>query len=120
MAGIHLHSVVIDVPKADHERAVAFWSAAVGVEPVVSEKYPEYAQLAHITPDVHMLVQATGDDAVRVHIDFGTPDRDGEVERLAGLGAEVVTSDNPWAVMRDPGGVVFCLCPVEGCDVSDV
>ena len=120
MSGIHLHSVVIDVPKADHERAVAFWSAAVGIEPVVSEKYPDYAQFAHITPDVHLLVQTTGDDTTRVHLDFGTTDRDGEVARLEALGAKPVTRDHPWAVMRDPAGLVFCLCPVEGCEVSDV
>jgi hypothetical protein len=120
MSGLHLHSVVIDVPRADHARAVAFWSAAVGVEPVVSEKYPDYAQFAHVTPECHLLVQATGDDAPRVHLDFGTADRDGEVTRLTGLGAEVVSTDNPWAVLRDRAGLLFCLCPVEGCDVSDV
>jgi predicted enzyme related to lactoylglutathione lyase len=120
MSGLHLHSVVVDVPRADHERAVAFWSAAVGVEPVVSEKYPEYAQFAHITPEVHLLVQATGDTSSRVHLDFGTPDRDGEVARLEELGGEVLDRTNAWVVMRDPAGVVFCICPVDGCEVSDV
>jgi predicted enzyme related to lactoylglutathione lyase len=110
-----LHGVVIDVPSAEHARAVEFWSAAIGIEPVVSEKYPDYAQFEDATPGCYLLVQSTGDSTSRVHLDFATEDRDGELDRLAALGAEEVTREHHWAVMRDPAGHPFCLCPVEGC-----
>jgi Glyoxalase-like domain len=110
-----LHGLVIDVPRADQARAVAFWSAAFGREPVVSEKYPDYAQFEDVTPDCYVLVQATDDATSRVHLDFATADRDGELNRLAGLGANEVTRDHRWGVMTDPAGHPFCLCPVDGC-----
>jgi hypothetical protein len=110
-----LHGVVIDVPRAEHARAVEFWSAALGREAVVSEKYPEYAQFEDVVPGSYLLVQATGDAASRVHLDFATVDRDGDLDRLAAAGAVEVTREHKWAVMRDPAGHPFCLCPVSGC-----
>jgi hypothetical protein len=112
---LRLHGVVIDVPRDGHERAVAFWSGALGRPPVVSDKYPDYAQFEDATPGCYLLVQATGDSASRVHLDFAAEDRDGELDRLAGLGAQEVTREHHWAVMRDPAGHPFCLCPVDGC-----
>ncbi|HVV76116.1 MAG TPA: VOC family protein [Mycobacteriales bacterium] len=110
-----LHGVVIDVPRAEHARAVAFWSAAFGREPAVSAQYPDYAQFEDVTPGCYVLVQATGDDSSRVHLDFATDDRDTDLERLAGLGAQEVTREHKWAVMRDPSGQPFCLCPASSC-----
>jgi hypothetical protein len=110
-----LHGVVIDVPSEEHAKAVEFWSAALGIEPVVSEKYPDYAQFEDATPGCYLLVQSTGDASSRVHLDFATEDRDGELDRLAGIGATEVTREHHWGVMRDPAGHPFCLCPVEGC-----
>jgi predicted enzyme related to lactoylglutathione lyase len=110
-----LQGVSIDVPRAEHERAVEFWSAAFGREPVVSEKYPEYAQFEDVVPGCYVLIQATGDSTSRVHLDFAAEDRDGELERLAGLGAAEVTREHMWGVMRDPAGHPFCVCPVSGC-----
>lgn len=110
-----LHGLVIDVPRAEHARAVEFWSAAFGREPAVSEQYPDYAQFEEVTPGCYVLVQATGDAESRVHLDFATDDRDGELDRLAELGAEEVTREHKWGVMRDPSDHPFCLCPVSGC-----
>ncbi|HVU61683.1 MAG TPA: VOC family protein [Mycobacteriales bacterium] len=110
-----LHGVVIDVPRADHTRAVEFWSAALGREPVVSDKYPDYAQFEDATPGCYLLVQATGDTTSRVHVDFATEDRDAELVRLGRIGATEVTREPRWGVMRDPAGHPFCLCPVDGC-----
>jgi predicted enzyme related to lactoylglutathione lyase len=110
-----LHGVVIDVPRADHESAVAFWSAALGRQPQTSENHPDYAQMEEAAPGCYVLVQATGDAVPRIHLDFATEDRDAELDRLAGIGAEEVTREHKWAVMRDPAGQPFCLCPVSGC-----
>jgi predicted enzyme related to lactoylglutathione lyase len=49
----------------------------------------------------------------RVHVDFSTDDRQGEVKRLVGLGAtEGETHEMPgltWTVLQDPEGNEFCV-----------
>jgi hypothetical protein len=106
---LRLAGVLVDVPKAEHDRAVAFWTAALGKQPEVSEKFPDYAQYDDVTPGVYFMVQATGDSSSRVHIDFDSEDRDADVERLTALGATQVSHRHHWVVMRDPAGVTFCL-----------
>jgi hypothetical protein len=108
-SGLRLIGAVVDVPKADHARAVEFWGPALGKEPVVSEKFPDYAQFNEVTPGLHFMVQATGDDTDRVHLDFQADDREREVSRLAALGAHEVSRSHHWAVMRDPAGATFCV-----------
>jgi predicted enzyme related to lactoylglutathione lyase len=115
MSELRLHGIVIDVPRADHERAVAFWSAAFGQEPAVSDAYPEYAQLEDVTPGCYILLQATGAPNAGMHLDFATTDRDGDLERLTAAGATQVSLAHKWAVMSDPSGQPFCLCPATGC-----
>jgi hypothetical protein len=107
--GPRLSAVVIDVPASDHARAVEFWSAALGREPYVSERYPEYAQFADATPGLTLLVQATGDHTCRVHLDLDSSDPGADVARLVALGAEVLGQRDHWVVMRDTAGVVFCI-----------
>jgi catechol 2,3-dioxygenase-like lactoylglutathione lyase family enzyme len=108
-SGLRLAGAFVDVPKADHARAVEFWAAALGKEPVVTEKFPDYAQFDEVTPGLYFMVQATGDDASRVHLDFEAEDRDGQVSRLTTLGAHEVSRSHHWAVMRDPAGNRFCV-----------
>ena len=108
-SGPRLSAVVIDVPQADHARAVEFWSAALGREPYVSDRYPEYAQFEDATPGLALLVQATGDDTRRVHLDLDSSDPAADVARLVDLGAQVLEQHDHWVVMRDTSDVVFCI-----------
>lgn len=54
----------------------------------------------------------------RVHIDFSTADREGEVARLVSLGAtREDTHEMPgltWTVLRDPEGNEFCVGSAHG------
>ncbi|MGH3879093.1 MAG: VOC family protein [Actinophytocola sp.] len=49
----------------------------------------------------------------RVHIDFATDDREGEVERLVALGAtkgeDHTVPGLTWTVLQDPEGNEFCV-----------
>ena len=48
----------------------------------------------------------------RLHLDFRPDDRDAEVDRLLGLGAERVDigqGEQTWVVLADPEGNEFCL-----------
>jgi hypothetical protein len=106
---MRLAGAFVDVPKADHERAVAFWSAALGKQPEFTGKFPDYAQYDDVTPGLYFMVQATGDDTRRVHVDFESDDRDADVARLIALGATEVGRRHHWVVLRDPAGVTFCV-----------
>jgi predicted enzyme related to lactoylglutathione lyase len=48
-----------------------------------------------------------------IHLDFGSDDREADIERLTRAGASVVeTKSNPrhtWTIMRDPEGNPFCF-----------
>jgi hypothetical protein len=108
-----LTAVLIDVPAAAHDRAATFWSAALGKEGKRSQKFPEYHALGEVTPGIEFMVQATGDDDPRIHIDIETDDIDAEVARLKGLGADEIERLNGWVIMRDPAGTVFCVVPIQ-------
>ena len=108
-ARLRLSGALVDVPKADHERAVAFWAGALGKAPVVTETFPDYAQYDEVTPGLYFMVQATGDDTRRVHLDLESEDVEADVARLTGLGATEVERSHHWVVMRDPAGVTFCI-----------
>jgi catechol 2,3-dioxygenase-like lactoylglutathione lyase family enzyme len=49
----------------------------------------------------------------RMHVDFGSDDREGEVERILGLGATRVDDHDEygvrWTVLADPEGNEFCV-----------
>src|SRR5436309_14275962 len=108
-----LTAVLIDVPASDHDAAITFWSAALGKPADRIDKYPEYAFLGQATPGIEFMVQATGDDRPRVHIDIESDDVDAEVARLTALGANEIERVNSWVIMRDPVGTVFCVVRVQ-------
>ena len=108
-----LTSVLVDVPGADHERAAAFWSAALGRDGKVYEKFPEYVSFGEATPGVEFMVQSTGDASPRIHIDIESDDVEAEVARLGALGATEIGRHDSWVVMQDPAGTVFCVVRVQ-------
>jgi hypothetical protein len=48
------------------------------------------------------------------HLDLDVNDIPAAIDEARGLGATVVTPHSDWAVMRSPGGQLFCLTPWEG------
>jgi len=105
-----LSKIVIDVAPADHDAEAAFWAAATGKPLTRFEQFPEYHG-AEITEHVGLLIQKLEDGASRVHVDIHTDDLEAEVKRLESLGAQRVTQNHLWQVMRDPAGLVFCVIP---------
>src|SRR3954451_495364 len=103
-----LTAVLVDVPKAEHQRAVTFWSAALGKEGKTYEKFPEYVVFGEATPGVEFMVQATGDDAPRVHLDIEANDAGGEVRRLGGRGPRETGRPHSGVERNAPAGTVFC------------
>lgn len=106
-----LSKIVIDVPPADHDRELAFWSAAAGQPLIQFEKHPEYHGAALHGQEFGLLVQRLEHGQARVHIDIHTDDLAAEIARLEELGAERIQEVHSWQVMRDPAGMLFCVIP---------
>jgi predicted enzyme related to lactoylglutathione lyase len=107
---------VIDVD--DLDRAVSFWSAALGAaeEPVNPASRHVYRKMLLPDAPIRILLQRTDDPKTgkeRMHLDLETDDVEAEVQRLELLGA--VRQDHQTArgydfwVMGDPWGNEFCV-----------
>jgi len=106
-----LSKIVIDVPEADHDRELAFWSGATGQQLIRFDRHPEYHGAELPGHDLGLLVQRLGDGPGRVHFDIHTDDPAAELARLEKLGAELVAQVHAWWIMRDPAGLPFCVIP---------
>jgi catechol 2,3-dioxygenase-like lactoylglutathione lyase family enzyme len=115
---LHLATVVVNVK--DMERAVRFWSAALGYQQREQEWDPEFMMLVdpdgRRTPLSLQLTDADPTQPVRVHLDLYTDEQQRHVERLVGLGATEVAghewpypTDADFVVLRDPDGNEFCV-----------
>lgn len=114
-----LSKIVIDVPPAEHDRELAFWSAAVGQRLAQGVKYPEYHGAALHGGEFGLLIQRLSHGPGRVHLDIHTDDLAAEVARLEGLGAERVQRAHSWWIMRDPAGMLFCVVPEPAGSLDD-
>ena len=100
--------IVIDCQCDDLSDHVAFWSNALGLEPVDDDSDPKYVGLAVPGDDVSVILQQVEHDS-RVHIDIETDDQDAEVMRLEKLGAKRIAAIKRWVVMEAPSGHRFCI-----------
>ena len=106
--------VFLDVPAADLEAAVGFWSAVTGWPP--SERRGEDGQFLTLLPaagSAYVKVQAV-DGPAGIHLDLDSADRPGAVSRAAALGATHAWTYHDVEVMHSPGGFAFCHTLVDG------
>ena len=104
--------VLIDHPEESFEPAAAFWAGARGGQRSVNDD-PAYESLDRLPGNVALELQRTGAGTPpRIHLDLETDDVAAETARLEALGASVETRADGWVVMKDPGGLVFCVIPV--------
>lgn len=110
---------LIDHPADRFDVALAFWAGAVGVEARPPSGDDPYVELGR-SGSVKLEAQRTGTGTPpRIHLDIETDDIVAEVTRLEQLGAEVVERPEGYVVMRDPGGMVFCVVGVQTGDLFD-
>lgn len=104
--------VCIDAPGAAHDREVEFWRDLLAGRWVGSGA-DEFAGKWHddAGSPIQLLFQRLDepDGPVRAHLDHGTDDLRREVDRLLALGAHDVAPGRGWHVLRDPGGLAFCV-----------
>ena len=113
-----LHVATVVVNTQDMERAVRFWSAALGYQQREELWDPEFMMLVDPQgarlPVSLQLTDESPKEPVRVHLDLYTDEQDRHVERLVGLGATRVDgwpypADADFIVLRDPDGNEFCV-----------
>jgi catechol 2,3-dioxygenase-like lactoylglutathione lyase family enzyme len=113
---LHVATVVLNV--ANMDRAVDFWSSALGYRPREAEWNPEFMMLEDpLRLRLPVSLQRSDDGKLqpaRVHLDLYTRQQELQVERLVALGAERVADwpyppDADFVVLRDPDGNEFCV-----------
>ncbi|WP_194814320.1 VOC family protein [Nocardia sp. XZ_19_385] len=104
----------LDRPAARFDECVTFWSTITGTEP--SERRGEDGEFLTLLPDPALFAAAgikmqavTGLGGV--HLDFDVEDIPSAVRFTLDLGAELVANHPGYAVLRSPGGQLFCFTP---------
>ena len=98
---------------AQHDAALAFWSGVTGVTPTHEEENAPYSAIGPIG-SLNLEVQRLGEGTpARIHLDIESDNPSAEIDRLIALGATVVAREQDFAVMNDPGGLVFCVVGVQ-------
>ena len=112
---VRLHHIVIDAH--DLPKLARFWTQALGWQ-VLSEREREIVIGTDENAPVGICFMPVTDQKIvknRVHLDITTEaqDRDQEIDRLLGLGAQRVdvgqTGKASWPVLADPEGNVLCV-----------
>jgi catechol 2,3-dioxygenase-like lactoylglutathione lyase family enzyme len=101
---------------ADPPALAAFWSDVLGrpVDPDGSDFFTSIGMKQEPGPSFFFIKVPEGRTAKnRCHPDLDADDREAEVIRLLGLGAERVSDHDEygarWTVLRDPAGNEFCV-----------
>lgn len=104
--------MLIDHPEGTYDAALGFWAGASGgtAAPQPGAPYASLGRVGGLGLEVQRIGAAT---PARLHLDIETDDVPSEVARLVGLGASVDEERNGYTIMRDPGGLVFCVVPVQ-------
>ena len=112
--------VLIDHPDEHWDDALAFWAGVQGLTPTgADDGMPEYRSLGTIG-SVALESQRTGAGTPpRVHLDIETDDIAAEVARVVALGASVLEAREGYTILLDPGGLVFCVVPVQTGDAFE-
>jgi len=106
---------MITIDCADPQRLAEFWTEAAGYT-----KATDWGSFIVLKPasgvGLALGLQRVPEARVaknRVHLDWHTEDRTGEVERLVKLGATVLGEKTvpglTWSVLADPEGNEFCV-----------
>jgi predicted enzyme related to lactoylglutathione lyase len=121
---VRLHHIVIDAH--DLPGLARFWTQALGWK-VLSEREREIVIGTEENAPVGICFMPTTDQKIvknRVHLDITTEaqDRDQEIDRLLGLGAQRAdigqTGKESWTVLADPEGNEFCVIRPKGTLIS--
>ncbi|MFD4409583.1 VOC family protein [Streptomyces sp. NPDC058475] len=105
----------VDRPMKEFGTATDFWTAITATR--LSEPrgdQGEFVTLLHDGADAAVKAQGVEAGDGGAHLDLAVEDVRALVESALRLGAEVVADHETWAVLRSPGGQLFCAVPWRG------
>ncbi len=117
-----LTTILIDCDDRDFDRAVSFWSEALGREAIPKQDDTRYVSLkgrlgGEGAPFVGL--QRVAAEHRAIHLDIETGDVEAEVTRLENLGARVKARVRRHLVMLAPSSHPFCVVPVQRGDFPE-
>jgi Glyoxalase-like domain len=101
---------LVDHPSSSYDEATRFWAAVTGSDTQPSAE--TYASVA-LLQDLHLETQRLGAGQPRIHLDIEADDVAAEIARVIELGATLVERHDEYAILTDPGGLLFCVVPVQ-------
>ena len=109
---MELSAKMITIDCAEPRELADWWAAVLGVE--VAQDFGEFVVLA--ARPLVLGFQRVPEEKLgknRVHVDFSSPHRGGEVDRLVKMGAKVVGEHTApglaWTTLQNPAGNEFCV-----------
>ncbi|MEW5354957.1 VOC family protein [Streptomyces sp. 16-176A] len=105
----------VDRPAARFARALEFWTAVTDTR--LSELRGDEGEFTTLLPDGAdpcVKAQAVGSGDGGAHLDLVGEDVRGVMAAAVRLGAVIVADHGEWAVLRSPGGQLFCAVPWGG------
>ncbi|GEP34118.1 hypothetical protein NSZ01_18860 [Nocardioides szechwanensis] len=114
----HIGVVLIDHPASSFDDAVTFWAGVQGVTPKPEQDDDQYVAIGS-AGGLGLDVQRLDSGTPRVHLDIETDDVAAEVARVVDLGARFLEQRDGYTILTDPGGLVFCVVPVQNADLFD-
>lgn len=110
--------VLIDHPASSFDDAVTFWAGVQGVTPKPEPDDDQYVDVGR-AGGLSLDVQRLGSGTPRVHLDIESDDVPAEVARVVDLGARILEERDGYTILTDPGGLVFCVVPVQNADLFE-
>ncbi|GAA2163625.1 MULTISPECIES: VOC family protein [Glycomyces] len=105
--------VCLDVPPQAFDHELAFWQTLTAWRQTVTDTREFRRLLPPPELPLQFLLQrldlAERGQTATAHMDLACSDIEAETERHVGLGAEAVRRHHQWQVMRDPGGLEYCI-----------
>ncbi|MEU5157106.1 VOC family protein [Glycomyces sp. NPDC021274] len=103
----------IDIPPQAFDHELAFWQTFTGWRQTTTDTREFRRLLPPPGLPLQFLLQrldlAERGQNATAHMDLACSDIDAETERHVGLGAAEVRRHHWWQVMRDPGGLEYCI-----------
>jgi hypothetical protein len=114
MSDVAWMTAFVDLPAAQFDAGVRFWSAVTGS--TLSPRRGTNQEFATLVPpdgDAFLRVQRVEGNHGGTHLDLHTDDVGSLVRRAEGLGAQAV-ADCGYVVMSSPGSMAFCVVQHHG------
>ena len=100
----------MDHPAASYDKATRFWAGVTGSG---AEPSAETYTSVGVLQDLHLETQRLGAGEPRIHVDIEADDVAAEIARVIALGATLLERHDEYAILSDPGGLLFCVVPIQ-------